>query len=59
LKILTDNVKKAVKPVGGKAWLADSRIYVSDVEDMDDCVSGSRRFSALLGEPGLRARQGL
>ncbi len=39
LKILTDNVKKAIKPVGGKAWLADSRIYVSDIEDMDDCVS--------------------
>lgn len=39
LKVLTDNVKKAVKPVGGKVWLADSRIYVADVADIDDCIA--------------------
>jgi thiamine biosynthesis protein ThiI len=39
LKILVDNVKKAVKPTGGHVWLADSRIYVSDAADMDDCIS--------------------
>ena len=31
LKILTDNVKRAVKPMGGHVWMSDSRIYVSDV----------------------------
>ena len=39
LKILTDNVKKAVKETGASVWLADSRIYVADFEDMDDIVS--------------------
>ncbi len=39
LKILTDNVKKAIKPLGGTVWLADSRIYVADVPDMDECVA--------------------
>lgn len=39
LKVLTDNVKKAVKPIGGRVWLSDSRIYVSDFEDLQDCIS--------------------
>ena len=43
LKKLTDNVKRAVKPLGGKAWLSDSRIYVSDCPDMDACVEAVRR----------------
>ncbi len=43
LKILTDNVKKAVKQVGGTVWLADSRIYVADVADMDDCIARVKR----------------
>ena len=30
LKVLTDNIKRAVKPIGGHVWLSDSRIYVSD-----------------------------
>ena len=46
LKLLTDNVKRAVKPIGGKVWLSDSRIYVSDVEDMDECV---RRVCKVFG----------
>ena len=43
LKKLTDNVKRAVKPLGGRAWLSDSRIYVSDCPDMDACVEAVRR----------------
>ncbi|MGI6240176.1 MAG: tRNA uracil 4-sulfurtransferase ThiI [Christensenellales bacterium] len=43
LKILTDNVKKAVKDIGGRVWFADSRIYVSDVADMDECAERVRR----------------
>ena len=47
LKILTDNVKKAVKPIGGHVWLSDSRVYVSDVEDMDECVRRVRKVFGL------------
>ena len=38
LKVLTDNVKKAVKPIGGRVWMSDSRIYVVDFEDLQDCI---------------------
>ena len=47
LKILTDNVKKAVKPIGGHVWLSDSRVYVSGVEDMDECVRRVRKVFGL------------
>ena len=47
LKILTDNVKRAVKPLNGHVWMADSRIYVSDVEDMDDCIRRVRKIFGL------------
>ena len=47
LKILTDNVKRAVKPMGGHVWMSDSRIYVSDVEDMDECVRRVRKVFGL------------
>ena len=39
LKVLNDNVKKAVKPIGGRVWLSDSRIYVSDFDDLQECIS--------------------
>lgn len=38
MRTLVDNVKKMVAPIGGHVWLSDSRIYVSDFEDMDECV---------------------
>ena len=38
LRMLTENVKRAVKDLGGRVWLSDSRIYVADVEDMDECA---------------------
>lgn len=47
LKILTDNVKKAVKPLNGRVWLSDARIYVSDVEDMDECARRVRKVFGL------------
>ena len=43
LKILTNNVRRAVEPIGGNVWLADSRIYVSGVEDMFDCAERVRK----------------
>lgn len=46
LKVLTDNVKKAVKPIGGHVWLSDSRIYVSDFEDLQECI---RRVTKVFG----------
>ena len=47
LKILTDNVKKAVKGTGASVWLADSRIYVADFDDMDDMVNRVKRVFGL------------
>ena len=39
LKKLVDNVKRALKPMGGgEVWLSDSRIYVAGIEDMDACA---------------------
>ena len=32
LKKLTENVRKAVSPIGGTVWLSDSRIYVADAD---------------------------
>ncbi|MBQ8087356.1 MAG: tRNA 4-thiouridine(8) synthase ThiI [Clostridia bacterium] len=46
LKVLTDNVKKAVKPIGGHVWMSDSRIYVSDFEDLNECI---RRVTKVFG----------
>ena len=43
LKVLTDNVKRVVKPLNGHVWLSDSRVYVSDVEDMQACIDRVRR----------------
>ena len=47
LKILTDNVKKAVKGTGASGWLADSRIYVAEFEDMDDIVNRVKKVFGL------------
>jgi len=42
LKKLTENVRKAVASAGGKVWLSDSRIYVSDM-DIDEAAERVRR----------------
>ena len=47
LKILTDNVKRAVRPLGGHVWMSDSRIYVSDCEDMDECIQRVKKVFGL------------
>ena len=46
LRMLVDRVKRAVKDVGGHVWLSDSRVYVSDMTDMDE---GIRRVAKVFG----------
>ena len=46
LKVLTDNVKRVVKPIGGHVWLSDSRVYVSDFDDLQACID---RVSKVFG----------
>ncbi len=46
LRRLTENVKQAVSPMGAQAWLSDSRIYVSGMEDMDEAI---RRVTRVFG----------
>ena len=46
LKALTDNIKRAVKPLGGHVWLSDSRVYVSQFSDMQQCIE---RVSKVFG----------
>ena len=54
LKVLTDNVKRVVKPLGGHVWLSDARVYVSDFNDMDACVNAvSKVFGVYSVSPAL------
>jgi len=46
LRRLTENVRRAVAPLGAEAWLSDSRIYVSGMADMDEAV---RRVTRVFG----------
>lgn len=46
LRMLVGRVRSAVKEVGGHVWLNDSRVYVSDVSDMDEAV---RRVTKVFG----------
>ena len=46
LKMLVMRVRQSVKDLGGKVWLHDARIFVSDVADMDECV---RRVTRVFG----------
>ena len=41
LKVLTDNIKRVVKPLGGHVWLSDSRVYVSQFTDLQACIDES------------------
>lgn len=38
LRTLVSHIRNAVKGIGGDVWLKDSRIFVSDVNDMDECI---------------------
>lgn len=46
LRMLVDRVRKAVREVQGHVWLNDSRLYVSDMTDMDECI---RRVTKVFG----------
>ena len=46
LRKLVDQVKLAVRDVGGRVWLSDGRIYVSDFSDLDECI---RRVTRVFG----------
>jgi len=60
LKILVDNVKKAVRPIGGHVWMSDSRIYVSDCADMDDCARRVRKvFGIYSVSPAIECEKDL
>ena len=60
LKVLTDNIKRVVKPLGGHVWLSDSRIYVSDFTDLQatiDCVT--RVFGVYSVSPAVEVEKDL
>jgi len=46
LRKLVDHVREAVSGVGGRVFLSDGRIYVSDFTDMDKCI---RRVTRVFG----------
>ena len=46
LKMLVSRVRDAVKETGGRVWLSDSRVYVSDMTDMDEAI---RRVTKVFG----------
>jgi len=46
MKTLVNHVKQAVKGVEGKVWLHDSRVFVSDMTDMQECI---RRVTKVFG----------
>ena len=43
LKALVNRVKEAAKPFGGKVWLHDARVFVSDMNDFDACMARVRK----------------
>ena len=46
LRMLVERVRDAAKPVQGRVWLSDSRVYVSDVTDVDEAI---RRLTKVFG----------
>ncbi len=46
LRMLVDRVRNAVREVNGHVWLNDSRLYVSDMTDMDEAI---RRVTKVFG----------
>ena len=43
IRTLVNRIKQAVRPYGGKVWLNDSRIFVSDMTDMEACMEKVRK----------------
>ncbi len=46
MRMLVERVRSAVKAINGRVWLSDSRVYVSDMTDMDEAV---RRVCKVFG----------
>ena len=46
MKKLMDHIKLAVREVGGRVWMSEGRIYVSDFTDLDECI---RRVTKVFG----------
>ena len=38
LRMLVERVRNVVKSIGGRVWLSDSRVYVSDMTNMDEAI---------------------
>ena len=50
MRMLVERIRNAVKELGGHVWLSDSRVYVSDLTDMDE---GIRKVSKVFGVHSL------
>ena len=46
MKKLMDHIKQAVRDVGGRVWLSEGRIYVSDFTELETCI---RRVTKVFG----------
>lgn len=46
IRELVKRIKHAVKDLGGKVWQNDGRIFVSDFDDLDECI---RRVTKVFG----------
>ena len=46
MKELVKKIRFAVKDVGGDVWLQDSRVFVSDYTDEEECI---RRVTKVFG----------
>ena len=46
MKELVKKIRFAVQPVGGQVWLHDSRVFVSDYTDLEECI---RRVTKVFG----------
>ncbi len=43
LHALVDRVRQAVQGMGGKVWLKDARVYISDIDDQEECIRRVRK----------------
>lgn len=43
MRALVSRVKEAAAPFGGKVWLHDARVFISDMTDMDACMERVRK----------------
>ena len=46
LKMLVNDIRKAIAESGGRVWMSEGRMYVSDAPDMEECT---RRVSRVFG----------